>query len=102
MCCQTRVYEKAMSAHNCLSRATGSRSHGEKRSWSCSPARSYESAVAIDVYSLRGLREMGDGPFGMVRGHVSMTSLAMLNRVFQLGKRFCDMRGCASSHGLLQ
>lgn len=45
---------------------------------------------------------MGNGIFGMFRGHVSMTGLAMLNRGVEIGNRFCQLRVCASSHGLLQ
>jgi hypothetical protein len=45
---------------------------------------------------------MSDGTFGMFRGHVSMTSLTMLNRLRQIGNRFCQMRALASSNGLLQ
>jgi hypothetical protein len=45
---------------------------------------------------------MGDGSFDMFRGHVGMTSLAMLNRLFQIGHRFCRMRVYASFHSMLQ
>jgi hypothetical protein len=53
-------------------------------------------------HSLLNLREMGDGSFGMFRSHVGMTSLAMLNCLFQIGHRFCHMRVLASFHGVLQ
>jgi hypothetical protein len=45
---------------------------------------------------------MCDGSFGMFCGHVSVASLAMLNRCFQIGHRFCQMRVLASSHSMLQ
>ena len=62
---------------------------------SLSLARSYEPSFTRGVHPLLDLREMGDGSFGMFRGHVSMTSLAMLNRLRQ-------MRVYASSHSMLQ
>ncbi len=45
---------------------------------------------------------MCDGSFGMFRGHVSMTSFTMLNRCFQIGHRFCQMRVSPSSNYMLQ
>jgi hypothetical protein len=45
---------------------------------------------------------MRDGIFGMFRSHVSMTSLAMLNRLPKIDNRFCYMRVYASSHSMLQ
>jgi hypothetical protein len=45
---------------------------------------------------------MGDGSFGMFCGHVSMTSFTMLNRCFQIGHRFCQMRVFPSSNCMLQ
>jgi len=45
---------------------------------------------------------MRDGSFGMFRGHVSMTSLAMLNRLSKIDNRFCHMRVYASALSMLQ
>jgi hypothetical protein len=45
---------------------------------------------------------MSNSTFGMFRGHVSMTSPTMLNRLFQIGNRFGQMRVRASLLGLLQ
>jgi hypothetical protein len=45
---------------------------------------------------------MRDGSFGMFRGHVSMTGLAMLNRCFQIGHRLCQMRVLPPSKCMLQ
>jgi len=45
---------------------------------------------------------MRDGSFGMFRGHVSMTSLTMLNRLSKIDDRFCQMRVYASSLSMLQ
>ena len=59
------------------------------------------SSVRV-IHLLLDLREMSDGTFGMFCGHVSMTSLTMLNRLFQIGDRFCQMRVLASFHGKLQ
>jgi hypothetical protein len=45
---------------------------------------------------------MRDRSFGMFRGHVSMTSLTMLNRLSKIDNRFCQMMVYASSHSMLQ
>lgn len=73
-----------------------------ERAESFSTARSYKPSFVRGVHPLLDLREMCDGSFGMFHGHVSMTGLAMLNRLFQVGHRFCHMRVYASSYSMLE